>query len=221
MWRAVTQLLQDREWIESEVTRLRAQPDPGAADLAGIDGQITDLDTRIAHKRKYAEAVGDDRERAAVAGEVTELWRQRDGLVKSREEATVHYADLAAQREGLEKTLDWCQVVGEHMDRADFAFRRLILAALHVQVYVYRADETPRLRMTLALPLSGVREVPLSLDAPAQEAQDVQPDNSITAPYKYPREIEFVTELPKTISGKIRRVELRERERARKAQPGG
>jgi acyl-coenzyme A synthetase/AMP-(fatty) acid ligase len=34
----------------------------------------------------------------------------------------------------------------------------------------------------------------------------------VTAPYKYPREIEFVTELPKTISGKIRRVELRERE---------
>ncbi len=35
----------------------------------------------------------------------------------------------------------------------------------------------------------------------------------VTAPYKYPREIEFVAELPKTISGKIRRVELRERER--------
>ncbi|NQW22069.1 MAG: AMP-binding protein [SAR202 cluster bacterium] len=33
-----------------------------------------------------------------------------------------------------------------------------------------------------------------------------------TAPYKYPRAIEFVTELPKTVSGKIRRVELRERE---------
>jgi acyl-coenzyme A synthetase/AMP-(fatty) acid ligase len=33
-----------------------------------------------------------------------------------------------------------------------------------------------------------------------------------TAPYKYPRAVEFVTELPKTISGKIRRVELRENE---------
>ena len=33
----------------------------------------------------------------------------------------------------------------------------------------------------------------------------------VTAPYKYPREIEFVSELPKTISGKIRRVELRAR----------
>jgi acetyl-CoA synthetase len=30
-----------------------------------------------------------------------------------------------------------------------------------------------------------------------------------TAPYKYPREIEFVTELPKTVSGKIRRTDLR------------
>ena len=32
---------------------------------------------------------------------------------------------------------------------------------------------------------------------------------SVTAPYKYPREIEFVTELPKTVSGKIRRSALR------------
>lgn len=31
----------------------------------------------------------------------------------------------------------------------------------------------------------------------------------VTAPYKYPRIIEFVEELPKTISGKIRRVQIR------------
>lgn len=33
-----------------------------------------------------------------------------------------------------------------------------------------------------------------------------------TAPYKYPRVIEFVDELPKTISGKIRRVEIRQQD---------
>jgi acetyl-CoA synthetase len=33
----------------------------------------------------------------------------------------------------------------------------------------------------------------------------------LTAPYKYPREIHFVSDLPKTVSGKIRRGELRER----------
>ena len=38
----------------------------------------------------------------------------------------------------------------------------------------------------------------------------------VTAPYKYPREIEFVAELPKTRSGKIRRVELRQAELRRK-----
>jgi len=43
-----------------------------------------------------------------------------------------------------------------------------------------------------------------------------------TAPYKYPRAIEFVSELPKTISGKIRRVELRasEVEKARQRTAG-
>ena len=49
-------------------------------------------------------------------------------------------------------------------------------------------------------------------DELARELQDHV--KRLTAPYKYPREIEFVAELPKTVSGKIRRVELRERERA-------
>ncbi|MFT4414981.1 acyl-CoA synthetase MbcS [Fredinandcohnia humi] len=34
----------------------------------------------------------------------------------------------------------------------------------------------------------------------------------LTAPYKYPREIEFIKDLPKTTSGKIRRIELRQAE---------
>ena len=37
------------------------------------------------------------------------------------------------------------------------------------------------------------------------------------APYKYPRSIEFIDDLPKTATGKIQRFRLRERERARPA----
>jgi len=48
-------------------------------------------------------------------------------------------------------------------------------------------------------------------DALARELQEHV--KRVTAPYKYPRAIEFVDALPKTVSGKIRRVELRERER--------
>ncbi|OQM76357.1 acyl-CoA synthetase [Manganibacter manganicus] len=51
--------------------------------------------------------------------------------------------------------------------------------------------------------------------SPSQElALDIQEFcRNLTAPYKYPREIEFVEALPKTISGKIRRVELRQQDR--------
>ena len=51
-------------------------------------------------------------------------------------------------------------------------------------------------------------------DALVRELQDHC--KRVTAPYKYPREIEFVAELPKTRSGKIRRVELRQLELQRK-----
>ena len=50
---------------------------------------------------------------------------------------------------------------------------------------------------------------------PASEGLKVELQNHVkktTAPYKYPRIVEFVTELPKTISGKIRRVQIREEE---------
>jgi len=53
-------------------------------------------------------------------------------------------------------------------------------------------------------------------DALAKELQEHV--KGATAPYKYPRIIEFVTELPKTISGKIRRVEIRENEAAVKVE---
>jgi len=36
----------------------------------------------------------------------------------------------------------------------------------------------------------------------------------VTAPYKYPRKVEFVEDLPKTVTGKIRRRDLRDREYA-------
>jgi acyl-coenzyme A synthetase/AMP-(fatty) acid ligase len=52
-------------------------------------------------------------------------------------------------------------------------------------------------------------------DALAAELKDHV--KRVTAPYKYPREIEFVGELPKTRSGKIRRVELRKLEEERAA----
>jgi len=60
---------------------------------------------------------------------------------------------------------------------------------------------------------------------PGQEATDETAHalqdhcKQLVAPYKYPREIEFVTELPKTVSGKTRRFELRQKQAVRDVTP--
>ena len=51
------------------------------------------------------------------------------------------------------------------------------------------------------------------------ELQDFVKDR--TAPYKYPREIEFVDSLPKTVSGKIMRNVLRRKEMSEEQRQGG
>jgi acetyl-CoA synthetase len=56
-----------------------------------------------------------------------------------------------------------------------------------------------------------------SISPSAQLIKELQDHvKAITAPYKYPREIEFVDSLPKPASGKIRRIELRQLEIQRK-----
>ncbi len=57
--------------------------------------------------------------------------------------------------------------------------------------------------------------VVLTKDYVASEELKLEIQNhvkKVTAPYKYPRVIEFVDELPKTISGKIRRIEIRSKD---------
>ena len=55
-------------------------------------------------------------------------------------------------------------------------------------------------------------------DVPDKDAliKDIQDHvKRVSAPYKYPRVVEFVDELPKTISGKIKRVEIRNKDAAK------
>jgi len=42
---------------------------------------------------------------------------------------------------------------------------------------------------------------------------------TVTAPYKYPRIVEFVESLPRTISGKVRRVEIRTKDKHKDYKP--
>jgi acyl-coenzyme A synthetase/AMP-(fatty) acid ligase len=75
-----------------------------------------------------------------------------------------------------------------------------------VEAAVVGKDDPERTQIVTAFVILAAGHEPT--DALATELQDHT--KALTAPYKYPREIHFVTELPKTVSGKIRRTELRE-----------
>jgi site-specific DNA recombinase len=163
VWAAVCRVLRNPALIEQEVARMRETDDPGADGLAAIDRQIADLARRIKNKREYAELVDDPRERAEVAGEVSALRRQQDRLEAERVATLAHYADWRAQQEGLERVIDWCHLVGAHLDAATYQDKRNILLALRAEVKLYRADHTPRAELAIHLPLSGA--LPLDMDA--------------------------------------------------------
>jgi acyl-coenzyme A synthetase/AMP-(fatty) acid ligase len=59
-----------------------------------------------------------------------------------------------------------------------------------------------------------LKDPTVASDALIKEIQEHT--KKVAAPYKYPREIEFVEELPKTKSGKIKRKILREQEQKKK-----
>ena len=77
-------------------------------------------------------------------------------------------------------------------------------AVMEAAVVGRTTPDRTQIVVSVLLPRSRTRGSPEL----AKELQDFVKHG--TAPYKYPREIYFVDELPKTISGKIRRSELRD-----------
>jgi len=75
-----------------------------------------------------------------------------------------------------------------------------------VEAAVVGKDDPQRTQIVTAFVILAAGNEPS--DALALELQEHT--RKLTAPYKYPREIHFVQELPKTVSGKIRRSELRD-----------
>ncbi|MFQ5521078.1 MAG: AMP-binding protein [Candidatus Methylomirabilia bacterium] len=86
-----------------------------------------------------------------------------------------------------------------------------------VEAAVVASPDEMRGEIVKAFVVVGPRD--RASDALAEELQEHV--RRVTAPYKYPREVEFVADLPKTISGKIRRTELRQRELERKGRIHG
>ena len=80
---------------------------------------------------------------------------------------------------------------------------------------VYLATEVQLARQVVVKVLPPESATPTQAERFAREIQLFVREH--LSAYAYPRAIEFVDDLPKTLTGKIRRIELREREAARAA----
>lgn len=168
VWAKVAEVLSHPDLIQQEVARMHETDDPSAEQLATIDRQISEMDRRIANKRKFAEMVDDDEERAELAVEVTNLRKDRRVLEAERVAIVArtgeNWQDRAA---GLERTIDWCARVAGNLEAFTPQERRQTLLTLQAEVTVYRRDHTPRAMLVLHLPLSGDMAMTLALpDAP-------------------------------------------------------
>jgi hypothetical protein len=164
VWAAVVEALRDPASNAREVEHLRTSDAPGDEALATIDRQIAEVKRRIANKRKLAEMVDDD-ERAELAAEVTELRKQLKMLDAERTATLARTQHWRVQRVGLEQLQDWCATVSGNLDALTFEQRRETLIALRTQVTLYECGHTPRLNVTLQLPLAGAATIPESMKA--------------------------------------------------------
>jgi hypothetical protein len=138
VWASVRMLLLDPRLNAYELERTREQKgaDPAHAALAAIEAQVADLTWRIENKRKYAEVVDDDQERAEVAQEVSALRAQRRKLETERETAAVHADQATAQERAPGRIMDWAAVVGRNVEHLTMRQKREVLVALGARVHI-------------------------------------------------------------------------------------
>ncbi len=163
VWDAIRTLLRDPRLIAYELERSRAQPKaktPAQAALGAIDARLADLTRRMQNKRKLAELIDDDDERADLADELTALRARQRSMEHERAAALIHATREEAQTHALERVQDWAARLGPRVDDLSMCERREVLAALGARVQVWRVgDREPRVALDLHLPVSGVLPV--------------------------------------------------------------
>jgi site-specific DNA recombinase len=162
IWARVREVLTTPDLIQHEVDLMHETQAPGADLLATIDRQLAELDRRITNKRKLAELVDDDQERAELAAEVNELRRTRRTLEAERAGAEARASTWHAQLTGLEHALAWCANVAGNLDAFTQDERReLLLLGLRTEVTLYKHGHDPRAEVVVHLPLSGALTLPI------------------------------------------------------------
>jgi site-specific DNA recombinase len=152
VWTRIWATLNQPERIEAEVARRREAGDPTTdADLAAVEGNLAELERDRARQVRLLDKLSDldDEETLAeikgrlrhLAQRKRELEAERTGVLSRRERWEADQARLGS-------LAAWCERVKTRLAGFDYAKKRLALDAFDVRVTVWRADHSPRWRVT-------------------------------------------------------------------------
>ena len=152
VWERVRSVLTDPRAIRDHLEALLGD-DPTAADLAAIQRRQADVQRRSASLVRGLTEVKTDGARVAITAGLDELTATAAALEAEHAAVTARRAQWEQARERMDDIELWCQSVGAEVDSMTYQDKRDALAALGVDVRLYRADHEPRWTLTMNLPL--------------------------------------------------------------------
>jgi acetyl-CoA synthetase len=172
--------------------------------LPGYRVQITDIDGNVTKEGEVTLVLGDDRPAGLMQG-----YQGDDGKLSGADGDLYRSGDVVfADDEGYLTFVGRSDDVFKSSDYRISPFELESILLEHEQVAEAAVVPSPD-PIRLAIPKAYVLLVAGAERSPATALSIFQHLHTRLAPFKRIRRIELVTELPKTISGKIRRVQLR------------
>jgi acetyl-CoA synthetase len=172
--------------------------------LPGYQVQITDIDGQVTNEGEVSLLLGDDRPAGLMQG-----YQGDDGTLRGADGDLYRSGDVVfADDEGYLTFVGRSDDVFKSSDYRISPFELESILLEHEAVAEAAVVPSPD-PIRLAIPKAYVLLVSGVARSPATALSIFQHLHTRLAPFKRIRRIELVTELPKTISGKIRRVQLR------------
>ncbi len=161
VWERVAGILTDPAVVARELDRLHAD-DPTEDDLKGADRAIAAVEKQQANLARRFGLVEDDDAATPLAAELNRLAAQKRALLAERDGVLRQQETRRAAKERLAHVEAWCRKVAANLGDLTYPQRRTALEALGVDVELYRADHTPRWRITAALPMEDPCAPPIA-----------------------------------------------------------
>lgn len=142
-----------RDEIMSHAVQQRRGEDAFVEEIAALDRRLAEIARQRTNLARAVATLNDEEIAAPLLTELMALGEQRKALTAERETLVAQATAAEVDRQKLMDLDRWRRRVAGNLDRLTYQERRMVLEALGVMAYVYKADHQPqRIEVRLAPP---------------------------------------------------------------------